>query len=132
MFHMETIELLQPDGPNFKVNGHRVKHYFGGDMPSKVKPTSLHSSYMAIKILVQSSSSAKRNVIKANDWLVLTTRNDTQSSKKHSNLDAAVLTCLAVLIDVAALGELCLAALTGTSPDFVATAVGTKFLLGCG
>ncbi|GJV76758.1 hypothetical protein Tco_1508342 [Tanacetum coccineum] len=43
---------------------------------------------------------------------------------------AAVLTCMAVLIDVAALGELCLAALTGTSPDFVATAVGTKFLLG--
>ncbi|GKF49592.1 hypothetical protein Tco_0142843 [Tanacetum coccineum] len=47
-------------------------------------------------------------------------------------LDAAVLTCLAVLIDAAALGELCLAALTGTSPDFVATAFGTKFLLGCG
>ncbi|GKE42229.1 hypothetical protein Tco_1469513, partial [Tanacetum coccineum] len=27
--------LSQPDGPNFKVNGHRVKHYFGGDIPSK-------------------------------------------------------------------------------------------------
>nr|GEU43757.1 reverse transcriptase domain-containing protein [Tanacetum cinerariifolium] len=25
-----TVELSQPDGPNFKVNGHRVKHYFGG------------------------------------------------------------------------------------------------------
>nr|GEW56371.1 reverse transcriptase domain-containing protein [Tanacetum cinerariifolium] len=24
-----TVELSQPDGPNFKVNGHRVKHYFG-------------------------------------------------------------------------------------------------------
>ncbi|GKF08488.1 hypothetical protein Tco_0042712, partial [Tanacetum coccineum] len=46
-------------------------------------------------------------------------------------LRAAVLTGLAVLID-AALGELCLAALTGTCPDFVATAVGTKFLLACG
>nr|GEU46152.1 reverse transcriptase domain-containing protein [Tanacetum cinerariifolium] len=23
-----TVELSQPDGPNFKVNGHRVKHYF--------------------------------------------------------------------------------------------------------
>ncbi|GJV30734.1 hypothetical protein Tco_1387182 [Tanacetum coccineum] len=23
------------DGPNFKVNGHRVKHYFGGDLPPK-------------------------------------------------------------------------------------------------
>nr|GEV01201.1 reverse transcriptase domain-containing protein [Tanacetum cinerariifolium] len=27
-----TLELSQPDGPNFKVNGHRVKHYFGGDV----------------------------------------------------------------------------------------------------
>nr|GEW77397.1 reverse transcriptase domain-containing protein [Tanacetum cinerariifolium] len=25
-----TIELSQPDGPNFKVNGHRVKHYLEG------------------------------------------------------------------------------------------------------
>nr|GEU49863.1 reverse transcriptase domain-containing protein [Tanacetum cinerariifolium] len=31
-----TVKLSQPDGPNFKVNGHRVKHYFGGDIPSKV------------------------------------------------------------------------------------------------
>nr|GFC49305.1 hypothetical protein [Tanacetum cinerariifolium] len=36
------------------------------------------------------------------------------------------------LIDDAALGELCLAVLTGTCPDFVATVVGTKFPLGCG
>nr|GEV73721.1 reverse transcriptase domain-containing protein [Tanacetum cinerariifolium] len=28
-----TVELSQPDGLNFKVNGHRVKHYFGGDVP---------------------------------------------------------------------------------------------------
>ncbi|GKF39407.1 hypothetical protein Tco_0119468, partial [Tanacetum coccineum] len=47
-------------------------------------------------------------------------------------LGAAVLTGLAVLIDAATLGELCLAALTATYPDFVATVVGTKFLLGCG
>ncbi|GJR99987.1 hypothetical protein Tco_0316496 [Tanacetum coccineum] len=50
---------------------------------------------------------------------------------KKFHLGAVVLTGLAVLIDVAALEELCLAVLTGTSPDFVATAVGTKFLLGC-
>nr|GEY84677.1 reverse transcriptase domain-containing protein [Tanacetum cinerariifolium] len=36
------VELSQPDGPNFKVNGHRVKHYFGGDIPSKVV-TDLHT-----------------------------------------------------------------------------------------
>ncbi|GKG64195.1 hypothetical protein Tco_0651296, partial [Tanacetum coccineum] len=39
---------------------------------------------------------------------------------------------LAVLIDATALTKLCLAALTGTCPDFVATAIGIKFLLGCG
>ncbi|GJY92077.1 hypothetical protein Tco_0507859 [Tanacetum coccineum] len=36
LFNYGTIELSQPDGPNFKVNGHRVKHYFGGDLPPKV------------------------------------------------------------------------------------------------
>ncbi|GKA51736.1 hypothetical protein Tco_0744932 [Tanacetum coccineum] len=33
-----TVELSQPDGPNFKVNGHHVKHYFEGDIPPKVVP----------------------------------------------------------------------------------------------
>nr|GEY88805.1 reverse transcriptase domain-containing protein [Tanacetum cinerariifolium] len=33
-----VVKLSQPDGPNFKVNGHRVKHYFGGDISSKVVP----------------------------------------------------------------------------------------------
>ncbi|GJW98263.1 reverse transcriptase domain-containing protein [Tanacetum coccineum] len=36
VFPYGTIELSQPDGPNFKVNGHRVKHYFGGDLPPKL------------------------------------------------------------------------------------------------
>nr|GEY78070.1 reverse transcriptase domain-containing protein [Tanacetum cinerariifolium] len=31
VFPYGTIELSQPDGPNFKVNGHRVKQYFEGD-----------------------------------------------------------------------------------------------------
>ncbi|GKD03811.1 hypothetical protein Tco_1178785, partial [Tanacetum coccineum] len=35
VFPYGTIELSQADGPNFKVNGHRVKHYFGGDIPIK-------------------------------------------------------------------------------------------------
>ncbi|GKB07836.1 hypothetical protein Tco_0836120 [Tanacetum coccineum] len=37
VFPYGTIELSQPDGLNFKVNGHRVKHYFGGDLPPKAK-----------------------------------------------------------------------------------------------
>ncbi|GKB07731.1 reverse transcriptase domain-containing protein [Tanacetum coccineum] len=36
VFPYGTIELSQPGGPNFKVNGHRVKHYYGGDLPPKV------------------------------------------------------------------------------------------------
>nr|GEV13636.1 reverse transcriptase domain-containing protein [Tanacetum cinerariifolium] len=36
VFPYDTIELSQPNGLNFKVNGHRVKHYFGGDIPSNV------------------------------------------------------------------------------------------------
>nr|GFA98009.1 reverse transcriptase domain-containing protein [Tanacetum cinerariifolium] len=38
VFPYGTIELSQPDGPNFKANGHRVKHYFGGGIPSNVTP----------------------------------------------------------------------------------------------
>nr|GEU48753.1 reverse transcriptase domain-containing protein [Tanacetum cinerariifolium] len=33
VFPYETVELSQPLGPNFKVNGYHVKHYFGGDIP---------------------------------------------------------------------------------------------------
>nr|GEW62297.1 reverse transcriptase domain-containing protein [Tanacetum cinerariifolium] len=36
VFPYGTIELSQADGPNFKVNGHRLKHYFGGDIPQLV------------------------------------------------------------------------------------------------
>nr|GEW29680.1 reverse transcriptase domain-containing protein [Tanacetum cinerariifolium] len=38
MFPYGTIELSQTDGPNFKVNGHRLKHYFGEDIPKMVVP----------------------------------------------------------------------------------------------
>nr|GFB00835.1 reverse transcriptase domain-containing protein [Tanacetum cinerariifolium] len=38
VFPYGTTELSQPDGPNFKVNGHRVKHYSGGDIPQLVVP----------------------------------------------------------------------------------------------
>nr|GFA06293.1 reverse transcriptase domain-containing protein [Tanacetum cinerariifolium] len=33
VFPYGTVELSQANRPNFKVNGHRVKHYFGGDVP---------------------------------------------------------------------------------------------------
>nr|GEY32702.1 reverse transcriptase domain-containing protein [Tanacetum cinerariifolium] len=38
VFPYGTVELSQPNGPNFKVNGHRIKHYFGEDIPLSVVP----------------------------------------------------------------------------------------------
>nr|GEX04921.1 reverse transcriptase domain-containing protein [Tanacetum cinerariifolium] len=38
VFPYGTVELSQPSGPNFKVNGHHVKHYFGGYIPFMVVP----------------------------------------------------------------------------------------------
>ncbi|GKC29186.1 reverse transcriptase domain-containing protein, partial [Tanacetum coccineum] len=34
IFSYCTIELSQNSEPNFKVNGHHLKHYFGGDIPA--------------------------------------------------------------------------------------------------
>nr|GEW54227.1 reverse transcriptase domain-containing protein [Tanacetum cinerariifolium] len=38
VFPYGTVELSQPDGPNFKVNGHRLKHFFGEDVLKMVVP----------------------------------------------------------------------------------------------
>nr|GEY21474.1 reverse transcriptase domain-containing protein [Tanacetum cinerariifolium] len=36
VFPYGTVELSHTNGPNFKVNDHRIKHYFGGDVPQLV------------------------------------------------------------------------------------------------
>nr|GEX24285.1 reverse transcriptase domain-containing protein [Tanacetum cinerariifolium] len=36
VFPYGTVKLSQTDGANFKVNGYRLKHYFGEDMPKMV------------------------------------------------------------------------------------------------
>ncbi|GKB25013.1 reverse transcriptase domain-containing protein [Tanacetum coccineum] len=38
VFPYGTVELSQNSRPNFKVNGHRLKYYFGGDVPQLVVP----------------------------------------------------------------------------------------------
>ncbi|GJR61592.1 reverse transcriptase domain-containing protein [Tanacetum coccineum] len=38
VFPYGTVKLSQNSRPNFKVNGHRLKHYFGGDVPTEVVP----------------------------------------------------------------------------------------------
>nr|GEU82639.1 hypothetical protein [Tanacetum cinerariifolium] len=36
IFYMELSSYPNPTGPKFKVNGHRLKHYFGEDVPKMV------------------------------------------------------------------------------------------------
>nr|GEU63893.1 reverse transcriptase domain-containing protein [Tanacetum cinerariifolium] len=38
VFPYGIVELSQTDGPNFKVNGHKLKHYFGENIPKMVVP----------------------------------------------------------------------------------------------
>nr|GEX19210.1 reverse transcriptase domain-containing protein [Tanacetum cinerariifolium] len=38
VYPYDTVKLSQPDVPNFKVNGHRLKHYFREDVPKLVVP----------------------------------------------------------------------------------------------
>nr|GEV46934.1 retrovirus-related Pol polyprotein from transposon 17.6 [Tanacetum cinerariifolium] len=38
VFPYGVVKLSQPDGPNFKVNGHRLKHYFREHIPKMVVP----------------------------------------------------------------------------------------------
>nr|GFC81936.1 reverse transcriptase domain-containing protein [Tanacetum cinerariifolium] len=46
VFPYETVELSQLEGPNIKVNGHHVKHYFGGDIPQLVVGNKLHKAFL--------------------------------------------------------------------------------------
>nr|GEW77800.1 reverse transcriptase domain-containing protein [Tanacetum cinerariifolium] len=41
VFSYGTVELSQTDGPNFKVNGHRVKHYSEGTFHQRIAPQCL-------------------------------------------------------------------------------------------
>nr|GFA15553.1 reverse transcriptase domain-containing protein [Tanacetum cinerariifolium] len=38
VFSYGTVELSQLNGPKFKVNGHRIRHYYGGDIPDTYVP----------------------------------------------------------------------------------------------
>nr|GEZ14080.1 reverse transcriptase domain-containing protein [Tanacetum cinerariifolium] len=55
VFSYGTVELSQPDCPNFKVNGHRVKHYFRGDIPSKDFPAMFEDSRVWSFVPIHSS-----------------------------------------------------------------------------
>ncbi|GJY68991.1 putative ribonuclease H-like domain-containing protein [Tanacetum coccineum] len=66
VFPYGTVELSQNSGPNFKVNGHRIKHYFGGDIPTEDFPDcedsracSIHKSFTSSASFWESSLEAK-------------------------------------------------------------------------
>nr|GEW07959.1 reverse transcriptase domain-containing protein [Tanacetum cinerariifolium] len=48
VFPYGTIELSQSSGPNFKVNGHRLKHYFRGDIPTEDCPDCEVSQFLSV------------------------------------------------------------------------------------
>ncbi|GJS27534.1 reverse transcriptase domain-containing protein [Tanacetum coccineum] len=53
VFPYGTFELSQPDGTNFNVIGHRIKHYLGGDIPaSDVPDLQIHSDESKVHIEV--------------------------------------------------------------------------------
>nr|GFA58037.1 reverse transcriptase domain-containing protein [Tanacetum cinerariifolium] len=54
VFSYGTVELSQANEPNFKVNGHRVKHYFGGDVPQLVV-LDLQTSHELMNARIESS-----------------------------------------------------------------------------
>ncbi|GKF08006.1 reverse transcriptase domain-containing protein, partial [Tanacetum coccineum] len=57
VFPYGTVELSQNSGPNFKVNGHRLKHYFGGDVPTEDFPDCEDSHARSIHMSFTSSAS---------------------------------------------------------------------------
>ncbi|GKA14787.1 uncharacterized mitochondrial protein-like protein [Tanacetum coccineum] len=68
VFPYGTIELSQPDSPNFKVNGHRVKHYFGGDLPPKIRESDSDDDCVTRPSIEQNKPSyAKINFVKSNE-----------------------------------------------------------------
>nr|GEU43729.1 reverse transcriptase domain-containing protein [Tanacetum cinerariifolium] len=80
VFSYGTVELSQANGPNFKVNGHRIKHYFGGDVPQLVvsnlqtSPRSIvvwgdlvHTDHSALKYLF-AKKDAKARLLR---WVLL-------------------------------------------------------------
>ncbi|GJR09878.1 reverse transcriptase domain-containing protein [Tanacetum coccineum] len=52
VFPYGTVELSKPNGPNFKVNGHQIKHYLGGDIPAMDVPDLRFSMIVKTTMLV--------------------------------------------------------------------------------
>ncbi|GKC40527.1 hypothetical protein Tco_1052911, partial [Tanacetum coccineum] len=64
VFPYGTIELSQLDGPNFKVNGHRVKHYLGGDLPPKPGHLAARLGCVETKVATWDDLAFKLNILR--------------------------------------------------------------------
>nr|GEU92623.1 reverse transcriptase domain-containing protein [Tanacetum cinerariifolium] len=56
VFPYGTVELSQPDGPNLKVNGHRLKHNFGDDIPNIPENVKTHAKGFCLPVFIFSAS----------------------------------------------------------------------------
>nr|GEU40164.1 reverse transcriptase domain-containing protein [Tanacetum cinerariifolium] len=56
VFPYGTVELSQPDEPNFKVNWHRLKHYFGEDVPNIPGNVKTHAKGFCLSVFISSAS----------------------------------------------------------------------------
>nr|GEY99320.1 reverse transcriptase domain-containing protein [Tanacetum cinerariifolium] len=52
IYPYSTAKLIHPDGCNFKVNCHRIKHYHGGDLPPLEIPnvTTFRNKYILVAV----------------------------------------------------------------------------------
>nr|GEV38741.1 reverse transcriptase domain-containing protein [Tanacetum cinerariifolium] len=62
VFAYGTIELSQPDWPNFKVNGHRLKHYFGEDIPNILGNLKTLAKGFCTQVFISSASIGNHDV----------------------------------------------------------------------
>nr|GEU68728.1 hypothetical protein [Tanacetum cinerariifolium] len=60
-----TVKLSQPDGPNFKVNGHRLKHYFREDVTNILRNLKTHTEGFFPPVFISSASLGNHAKVKA-------------------------------------------------------------------
>nr|GEU54864.1 hypothetical protein [Tanacetum cinerariifolium] len=75
--HIFNVELSQPNGPNFKVNGHRVKHYFRGGISSKDEESVSSEDERTTKIkafmaIAEDEPSVGKAYAKSGQWVDIT------------------------------------------------------------
>ncbi|GJY25064.1 hypothetical protein Tco_0399790 [Tanacetum coccineum] len=93
VFPYGTVELSQNSGPNFKVNGHRIKHYFGGDIPTEDFPDcedsracsishEFHILSFSLGIQTDNQERRKTKAIKRQNWIGMEKTGERQAKSK--------------------------------------------------